>query len=414
MNITRSQRIFLTALLAIAIGAGFTGGFLFFRHRNAQATDAIVRQVINKDSGQDPAIDFALFWQVWDKLQELYVDPGELDAQKLVYGAISGMVNAAGDPYTTFFEPITSRKFREEVSGEFSGVGMEVGMRNRAVTVIAPMKNSPALKAGVQASDVIVKIDGISTDEMSLDDAVNRIRGKKGTTVKLTIARTGEVSPLEFSIIRDVIRIPAVDWNILDGHIAYLQIYSFNANVDDEFARAAKEILDSDADRLIIDLRNNPGGLLDSAVNIGGWLLPPQTLIVQERFGNGITEQARANGNARLAEYPAVVILNNGSASASEILAGALHDIRDVPIVGEQSFGKGSVQTLESFYNGSSLKVTIAKWLTPNGVSISDTGIEPTVEVELDPKEITAGNVEYGIPDKDPQLKKALEIINNL
>jgi len=291
---------------------------------------------------------------------------------------------------------------------------MEVGMRNSVITIIAPIKDSPAIKAGIRAGDVVAKIDNTSTEGMSVDDAVNRIRGKKGTTVKLTIIREEETASLEFSIVRDTIKVPAVDWKLIDGHIAYMQLYSFNANIDDEFARAAKEIIASKADRLIIDLRDNPGGLLDSAINLGSWLLPSQSLVVQEKFGNGTIEQSRASGNALLVKYPTVVILNGGAASASEILAGALHDIRNAPIIGEKSFGKGSVQTLESFYNGSSLKVTIAKWLTPNGVSISETGIAPTNEIKIDPKDITANKIEYGNPDKDPQLQKALEIVGEL
>jgi carboxyl-terminal processing protease len=186
---------------------------------------------------------------------------------------------------------------------------------------------------------------------------------------------------------------------------------SFSANVDDEFAAAAKELQQAGAERLVIDLRDNPGGLLDSAVDLAGWLLPSESLVVQERYSNGLVDQSRANGNAQLAKLPTVVLMNGGSASAAEILAGALHDIRNIPLVGEQSFGKGSVQQLENFYNGSSLKVTVAKWLTPNGVNISAKGITPTVEVKLDPKDPNAKNWIFGTPGKDPQLDKAIELI---
>lgn len=413
MTIIQKQRLLFIGAIIGAAAIGFSGGFLFFKHDGAQGQDEIVRTVINRDLGADSAVDFSLFWQVWDKLNEKYVDQSKLDAKKLVYGAISGMVNATGDPYTNFFEPVTSKKFQEEVSGEFSGVGMEIGKRNDIITVIAPIKDSPAIRAGIRSNDLILKIDGKSTEGMSTEEAVNLIRGKKGTSVTITIAREGQAEPLIFTLVRDTIKVPAVDWKMIDGHIAYVQIYSFSANVDDEFIKAAQELTTAKADRLIIDLRGNPGGLLDSSVNIAGWLVPAGSVVVQEQFGNGLTDQLRAQGNARLAKIPTVVLIDGGSASAAEILAGALHDLRDLPLIGQKSFGKGSVQTLESFYNGSSLKVTIAKWLTPNGVSISETGIAPTVELKIDPKEFEKNGWVIGEPGKDPQLDKALQIIKN-
>lgn len=406
----QKQRIILVLAVIVALAIGFGGGF-WYEHSRIAPADSIVTQVTNQDTGQAKAVDFSLFWQVWDKLHERFVDSDKLDAQKLVYGAISGMVAAAGDPYTAFFEPVTSKKFQEEVSGAFSGVGMEIGERNNAVTVIAPIKDSPAMRAGVKSGDIVLKIDGTSTDGMTVDEAVNRIRGKQGTTVTLTFAREGVTAPIELTLTRDTIHVPAVDWKMLDNKVAYLQIMSFNANVDSEFVTAANELQAAGAERLIIDLRDNPGGLLDSAVNLAGWLLPSDSLVVQERYGNGVVDQMRADGNAKLAKLPTIVIMNGGSASAAEILAGALHDIRNIPLVGEKSFGKGSVQQLESFYNGSSLKVTVAKWLTPNGVNISATGIAPTVEVKLDPKDPNAKNWIFGTPGKDPQLDKAIELI---
>lgn len=408
------QRFILIAAIMIALGAGFGGGYGYFHYQNTQNVDAIIKQVINKDQGKADAVDFSLFWQVWDKLNDRFVDKEKLDSQKLVYGAIQGMVAAAGDPYTVFFEPVTSKKFQEEVSGAFSGVGMEIGKRNDVITVISPIKDSPAMRAGVKAGDVVVKVDGTLTDSWSVEEAVSRIRGKKGTTVKLTLAREGETELIELSLVRDTIKVPAVDWRMLDNKVAYLQIYTFNGNLDDEFARAAKELTDAGAQRLIIDMRNNPGGLLDSAVNLAGWMLKADSLVVQERYSNGLTDQLRANGNARLAAIPTVVLINGGSASAAEILAGALHDIRNVPLIGEKSFGKGSVQQLESFYNGASLKVTVAKWLTPNGVSISETGIAPTDEVKIDLKEYKEKGWEIGTVGKDPQLDKAVAVILQL
>lgn len=405
------QRLFLLVGIILALSVGFGGGYGFVRYQYAQSADTIIKQVINQDQGKADAVDFSLFWQVWDKLNDRFVDKEHLDAQKLVYGAIEGMVAAAGDPYTVFFEPVTSKKFQEEVSGAFSGVGMEIGKRNGVITVITPIKDSPAMRAGVKAGDAVVKVDDMSTDAWSVEEAVSRIRGKRGTTVKLTLAREGETELIELSLVRDVIRVPAVSLQLLENRIAYLQIYTFNGNLDDEFAQAVKELTDAGAQRLIIDMRNNPGGLLDSAINLAGWMLKKDSLVVQERYNTGLIDQLRTNGNARLSTMPIAVLMNGGSASAAEILAGALHDIRNVPLIGEKSFGKGSVQQLESFYNGSSLKVTVAKWLTPNGVSISDTGIIPTHEVKIDPKEYQDKGWEIGTPGKDPQLDKAIELI---
>ncbi len=407
------QRIILISAIAVALLAGFFGGTQYIKHQNAVAADSIIREIINKDLGKDSAIDFGLFWQVWDKLHESFVDQQKLDSQKLVYGAISGMVQAAGDPYTTFFEPTTSKKFQEEVSGAFSGVGMEIGMRGSAITVISPIKNSPAIAAGIRAGDIIITIDDTSTEGMDVDEAVSLIRGKKGTTVRLSIARKGAEQLVNFSIVRDTIRVPAVDWVMLPNAIAHLQVYSFNGNLDAEFALAVKEIQTAGARGIILDVRNNPGGLLDSAIYLAGWMLPSDSLVVQEQFSDGHIDQLRTTGNARLASTPITVLMNGGSASAAEILAGALHDIRGIELIGEKSFGKGSVQQLESFYNGSSLKVTVAKWLTPNGVSISETGIAPTIEVLMTVEDYEKNGWELGVPGKDPQLDRAVEVMQN-
>ena len=408
MNITRSQRIISIIAILVSLGLGFSGGFYYFKYQNSKTVDAIITQVINKEDGKSPAVDFSLFWQVWDRLHERFVDKDKLDTQKLVYGAISGMVGAAGDPYTVFFEPVTSQKFQEEVSGAFSGVGMEIGQKNGAVTVISPLKDSPSMRAGVLAGDLVVKVDGKSTEGWSVEEAVSHIRGKKGTTVHLTLLREGTDGYIELSIVRDTIKIPAVEWHMLDNKVAYLEIISFNANVDAEFIRAAQELTSAGATRLIIDVRNNPGGLLDSAVNISGWLLKNDSLVVTERFSDGSSNEMRTKGAARLSGLPTVVIMNGGSASAAEILAGALHDDRGIELIGEKSFGKGSVQQLEDFYNGSSLKVTVAKWLTPKGVSISETGISPTTEVKIDPAEYKAKGWVIGTVGKDPQLDAAI------
>jgi len=408
-----ASRKILIVLLVTALGVGFTGG-VFFERSNTEESSPI-KVLINKDAGQPEYIDFSLFWDAWNSLNNKYVDTDKLDTKKLVYGAIQGMVNSVGDPYTVFFEPPESKKFQEEIAGSFGGVGIEIGKKGGLLTVIAPIKDTPAYKAGLKAGDKILKIGDKQTADLSIEEAVNLIRGKKGTPVALTVSSNGD-DTREVKLIRDTIKIPTVEWKIVesgDKKIAYLQMFTFNQNVDSEFQKAAQEILKSDAQGLILDLRNNPGGLLDSAINIAGWFLDKDQVITIEAFRDGSKNEFKSNGSGSLKIYPIVILINGGSASASEILAGALHDNRGVKLVGEKTFGKGSVQELEKFKDGSSLKVTVAKWLTPSGISISDKGIEADVKVELPKEKIEKEEFEFelGVPGKDPQLDKALELL---
>ena len=405
----KSRKILILSII-LSLVLGFWGGFWFTRDdKSDQLT--LLKKLVNLDVGKPSDTDFSLFWKVYNDLQDKYVDKGKLDTDKILYGAITGMVNSAGDPYTVFFEPSTSKKFQEEISGSFGGVGIEIGKRNDILTVIAPIKDTPAYKAGIKAGDKIVKIDAKPTADLSIEEAVNMIRGKKGTKVVLTIQNS---ATKDIELVRDTIKVPTIEWKLVekDGkNIAYMQIFSFNQTVDSEFRKASEEILKSKADSVVLDLRNNPGGLLDSAINLAGWFLDKGKVVVAEEFGDKTRNEFRSDGNGALKSYPVVILINGGSASASEILAGALHDNRKVKLVGVKTFGKGSVQQLEKYNDGSSLKVTVAKWLTPAGISISETGIEPDVKVELDTKEIEAGNIEIGTPDKDPQLDKALDLL---
>ena len=331
----------------------------------------------------------------------------------MVYGAIQGMVNAIGDPYTMFFEPDTSKKFQEEIAGAFGGVGMELGFKNDTLTVIAPIKDTPAFKAGIKSGDRIVKIDGNSTAGMTVDEAVSKIRGKPGTKVTLTIAPPANGTIRDITLTREIIKVPAVDWKIIehDGkNTAYIQIYTFSQNVDSDFKKASDEILKSNTDSIILDLRNNPGGLLDSAINLAGYFVDKGQLVVSEVFGDGTKNDFKADGASQLAKYPILVLVNGGSASASEILAGALHDNKQIHLIREKTFGKGSVQQLEELAGGASLKITVAKWYTPAGINISVAGINPDIKVELSDKD--KESLIIGDPTKDPQLQKALDILN--
>ena len=353
-------------------------------------------------------LDFSLFWETWRVIERKFVDKASINVQDMVYGAISGMVNSLGDPYTVFMEPDDTKRFIEDVKGSFEGVGMEVGIRNNRLTVIAPLEGTPAQKAGLRAGDVIVKVDGELTSDMTVDEAVNRIRGARGTEAVLTIFRKDWEEEREVKIVRGVIEVPSLKWELLaDDNIAYLHLYHFTEKAAYDFRKAAIEILESPANKVILDLRNNPGGYLEVAQDIAGWFLKSGEVVVIEDFGEGKEQKLyKAEGNGLLGSYSLVVIINEGSASGSEILAGALRDNLGVKLIGESSFGKGSVQELEKLKGGSSLKITIAKWLTPKGELITDKGLEPDVKVEITEEDVAA--------EKDPQLDKAIEIIKEL
>jgi len=282
-----------------------------------------------------------------------------------------------------------------------------MGIKNGQLQVIAPLEGTPAQKAGLRAGDIIVKVDDKTTIDITIDEAINLIRGPKGTEVVLSIYREewGEMKNIE--ITRAVIDIPSLKLEIRDDAIAYLKLYHFSQKASYDFTEAAIEILNSNAQRIILDLRDNPGGYLDVAQEIAGWFLEKGELVTVEDFGEGKEKKDYiAEGNAKLAVYPVVVLINEGSASGSEILAGALRDNKEAKLIGQTSYGKGSVQELVKLRGGSSLKITVAKWLTPKGESITDKGLEPDIEVEMTEEDYKA--------ERDPQLDKAVEIIKNL
>jgi len=389
--------------LLVVISAVFGAGFYFGQ---VQEKALPPEGIINADLGKPQGLDFSLFWEAWRTLEENFVDQSKLDYQKMLYGAISGMVSSLKDPYTVYLPPEDAKIFKEDVSGEFQGVGMEIGIRNGELTVIAPLEGTPAQRAGLRAGDKIIKIDDTYTTDLSADEAVKLIRGVKGTKVVLNIFREGWSQAKDFEIIREVIEVPSLKWEMKEGNIAYINLYQFSEKATGAFNKAAAEILASPADSIILDLRNNPGGYLEVAQDIAGLFLNRGELVTIEDFGGSAENQEyRTSGSGQLNSYPLVVLINNGSASASEILAGALRDNRGVKLVGAQSFGKGSVQTLKELKQGS-LKVTVAKWLTPNGTLIEKEGLKPDFEIELTEKDFEEG--------KDPQLDKAIEIIKAL
>jgi len=399
------RRKFISSIIIVILLAGsFYGGFWY--GKNSRPSIEKVSGVFNKETGKPDSIDFSLFWDSWTQIEEKFVNRSALDYQKMVYGAIDGMVKSLGDPYTAFFPPVESKKFSEDIKGSFDGIGAEIGMRKDILIVISPLEGSPAKKAGLLAGDQILKIDDKVTADLNVDEAVNLIRGSKGTQVTLAILREGWSDTKDYKITRDVINVPILKYEIKDiggKKIAYIQLYEFTENAANEFTKKVNEILNSNAQGIVLDLRGNPGGYLEVAVDIASWFVDGGKLVVSEDFGNGNKNEHTSYGYKKLATYPTVVLIDQGSASASEILAGALRDDNGIKLVGEKSFGKGSVQELENLRGGTSLKVTVAKWLTPSGHSIMEQGLEPDIQVGRTQEDVDAG--------RDPQLDKALELL---
>ncbi len=346
-------------------------------------------------------IDFDLFWQVWQLINEKYVDR-PVAGTKLLYGALAGLVAGVGDPYSVFLDPKITEEFADELAGSYEGVGAEIGLKKGRLTIIAPLPDSPAQKAGLKSGDKIYAIDGYETTEMSVEQAIKLIKGRKGTEVVLTIGREGEKELREIKIKRAAIRVKSVKLEFKDN-LALLVISSFSDDTQVEFEKAVKQILVNNPQGVILDLRNNPGGYLDVAVEAAGEWLPGQ-VIVKEGLNSEQAKDYYADGQARLAGFKTVVLVNLGSASAAEIMAGALQDYNQATIVGEKTFGKGSVQDLISLPDGSSLKITTARWFTPKGRTIDQQGIKPDLEIEL-----TQDDYDN---NRDPQLDRAVELLS--
>ncbi len=397
------KRAMLLGLIVALMAAVFVVG-VYFGYSNRPAIDKVT-VLLNKEAEKPPQIDFSPFWAVWNDIESKYVGRNDLDRQKMVWGAVGGMVKSLNDPYTVFFPPKESELFESTVKGQFSGVGFEIGIRDNILTVITPLKDTPAYRAGIKAGDKILKINGTSTVDMAVDEAISLIRGEIGTQVSLTIGREGEKEPLEFKITRDTINIPIVDTEKKAGGIFVISLYNFSENSPDAFRNALRKMIDSGSSKLILDLRGNAGGYLEASVDIASWFLPVGKVVAIEDFGNHDQNDYRSRGYDIFKNLPFVVLVDKGSASATEILAGALQDYKLATLVGEKTFGKGSVQELFSVTNDTSVKVTIARWLTPNGRSISEKGLTPDVEIKVTDKDIKAGN--------DSQMAKAIEILNS-
>lgn len=400
------ERYIQTFISIIIIAVLFVAGFYTGRH---SSQNGIPIQFSNATSTN--SVDMSPFWKSWGLLNERFAQSSsttpQIDDQAKVWGAIQGLADSYGDPYTVFFPPVESKVFEEEISGSFGGIGVEIGVADGMLTVIAPLKGTPADLAGVKAGDKILAIENTPASGMSTDDAIKMIRGEAGTPVIITFSREGAKEAIVKTLIRANIEIPTIQTKLLPENIFVIELYSFSAISPNLFRGALREFLESDTDKLILDLRNNPGGYLESALDIASWFLPTGKLVVTEDFGDKKDKREyRSKGYDIFTDkLKFAILINEGSASASEILAGALREHNKAILIGSRTFGKGSVQELIPITDDTSLKVTVAHWFTPQGKSISNGGLMPDIEVKLTSEKVK--------DDQDPVLEKAVEYLLN-
>jgi carboxyl-terminal processing protease len=413
--------VLLVALVILSSGIGYRLG-----ERKASLSLGPNKQVIiNQKAPNGTTADFSLFWNVWQRLFESYIDKGSMDVQKMTWGAISGMVSSLGDPYTVFLPPKENKDFKEDLGGAFEGIGAQLGLKESRISVIAPLKGMPAEAAGIKPGDYILKVNDEDTTGWTVNEAVSKIRGPKGTSVTLNILHDTATKAVDVSVVRNTITVPSVDaWvktakeiteisglpsaRLLEanlGKIAYIALSRFGDRTNDEWNKAVSDMVDAknrngSMKGLILDLRNNPGGYLDGSVFIASEFIK-SGIVVSQVNSDGTKEDYRVMRVGKLLDIPLVVLINKGSASASEIVAGALRDFKRATIIGETSYGKGSVQTPEDLPGGSSVHITTGKWLLPKGDSISKVGVKPDILVEMEDATATT----------DAQLAKAVELL---
>lgn len=407
INFSVARKVLLYSLvISVVFVSGYILGVRGFRLETADFPKVEISRVTPK-SRQD--IDFTLFWRVWDTLEASYYDSSKIDPVKMVYGAISGMVSALGDPYTAFLPPEENKVVEEDLSGSFEGIGIQIGFKGKQLAVIAPLPGTPAEKAGLKAGDYIVGIvdeaAGVDTGTVgiTLTDAVKLIRGKRGTKVTLLILRDGSKEPQKVEVERASIDVPSVTLSYVGDNqdIAHLSILKFGAETYDEWQKKVNELKQKpNVNKIVLDLRNNPGGYLQAAVDIAGDFVKIGSVAVIEDTGKAKNE-FKTDHLPLLENYKVVVLINPGSASASEILSGALRDLKGIKLIGETSFGKGTIQEPLQLEKGSSLHITTAKWLTPNETWVNEKGLTPDTEIKDDPE-----------TEQDEQLQKAIELIN--
>ncbi len=403
-NKTHTSRILIIFIALFFSAIFFVFGFSIGKTQETVSVPFDLAVIENKEVNED--VDFALFWDVWDLVKEKYVDHDSLEAQDMINGAINGMLSATGDPYTVFLDEEQFTALSEDLNGSFEGIGAEVGIKDGILTIITPLEESPAQKSGLRAGDKVIEIDGESTAELTIDEAVKKMRGERGTELQLKIFRIAdeETDTRDIVVVRDTIHIDSVRVDFLDDNIAHIKLMQFGEDTIKEFNKIIAQIKQNQSKGIIIDVRNDPGGILHTAVVLSSKFLPNNAVVVMEEDAKGKRKNLYTTGAHPFVNTPVVILINEGSASASEILAGALRDNRDdITIVGKQSYGKGSVQELIPTSTATAAKITVAKWLTPNGEQINEIGIAPDEEIEYTNEDYESEN--------DPQLNKAIEIM---
>jgi len=424
MSLKTLRNLFLgLSLLVLAVGLGYRAGSGGWGRDLTQNTP-----LVGNISSKPATVDFSLFWEVWDRLNRYYIDKKALDTQKMVYGAITGLVTSLGDPYTVFLPPDQNQEAKDDLGGKFEGIGAQLGIKDKKIVVVAPLKGTPAEKAGLKPGDWIVKVDGKETFNWTLPQTVSKIRGPKGSNVLLTILHKDATKSADISVARDTIKVASVEWEIKNiqcsnatikqckiikeecpdcQKIVYLKLSRFGDQTTDEWTKAVEEInktmkqLNNGTMKgMIFDLRNNPGGYLSGSVFIASEFLKDGIVVIQETAG-GTKQNYNVDRKGKLTDIPLVVLINKGSASASEIVAGAIQERGRGKLVGETTFGKGSIQEAQELPKGAGIHITTAKWLLPSGKWINGNGVDPDIKVEYDDTK----------PDEDLQLEKAIEFL---
>ncbi|MDD5039789.1 MAG: S41 family peptidase [Patescibacteria group bacterium] len=402
-------RMVIIAIAVFFVIISFSVGFYYGSVKTLQKQYNLSVGDILTNAGTfitDKSVDTDLFWEVWQSLNTRFINR-PLDEKQLFYGAVRGMVASVNDPYSVFLDPAETVSFEKELSGTFEGIGAELGIKKDQLTIISVLPDTPAAKAGLRDGDRILKIDDTETAQLPLDEAVGLIRGEKGTHVILTVIQSGSNELKEIDVTRDVVNVESVQWSIkgtVNNPIAYVSIVHFTSETYNDFQAMINDVIVKNPVGMVLDLRNNPGGYLDTAIQVAGEFLEEEVIVIEDTID--AQHEYRSESNARLREMKLVVLVDGGSASAAEIVAGALQDHGRAVIIGEKTYGKGTVQDYEQFTDGSSLKLSIARWLTPLGRSIQDEGIAPDVVVQLTEEDYNN--------DRDPQLDAAMQQLLDL
>ncbi len=397
------KNLVIAVVAIISVASGFTLGSVFTEH-NSQLTVEGASPTSSAIPTNGENLNYSLLNQAWDKIENNFYFKDKINDQDGVYGATYGLINSLNDPYTVFFTPEESSRFQDSLDGTLEGIGAELAIFDGALTVSAVLKDSPAFQAGLKSKDIIYKINDDATTELTLGQAVSKIRGPRGTTVKLTIVREGAKEPLILTITRDVINLKEIDYEMLDSGIAYIRVSQFTDDTKKDMTRIAGEITAKNPKGIVLDLRWNPGGFMEGAVDVASVFINKGTVVKKDLRTD--KDSLSVHGNAAFPDLPMVTLVNGGSASASEIVAGALRDNHRSMLIGEKTFGKGTIQEMHPLAQGASIKITVGKWFPPSGEDIDHIGIKPDIEVVLDQAEFTK--------EKDNQKDRAIAEVKKL